>query len=80
MMWISVEERLPEDATDEDTFFISDGENISIGWFETDSNKYTDGVWHEEGIILNNICGAPVPHVTHWMPFFLEPPDKEVKE
>ena len=82
--WISVEERIPEKATDEDTFFISDGESVSIGWYQpeyysddpTEALQYSDAVWHEEASILKKEYGG-WPLVTHWMPFFLEPPKKE---
>ena len=76
MEWIRCSDRLPEAQPDciySADVLISDGTNISIGYFQpeyitetnTEWDHSTDECWHEEGNIL--FCDySGHPQITHW--------------
>jgi len=80
--WISVKDKLPEE--DEEgysvTVLISDGKNISIGYYEfeyfakddEDPCLYSSDCWHDDGIAITK-CNGGYGEVTHWMPLPLLP-------
>ncbi len=86
MEWISIEDKVPEESTKPTVFFISDGENVGMGWYNPEywlgfpesCSRCPHALWSEESDLLN--CDPEgFPQVTHWMPFFLLPPEKEMK-
>ena len=88
MEWISVKEKLPTPTTLDDapTVLITDGKNISTGWYEHEPELEEDGrffpeekLWHDHGYwndlglgcLKKDMSNWPI--VTHWMPL-PEPP------
>lgn len=91
MEWISVEDlkKLPKSIDPESEWgsrsvLITDGENVSVGYFEPeyfapdDENpiQYSSEVWNDDANYLKtNISGFA--EVTHWMELPLPPKEKD---
>lgn len=77
MEWISVKDRLPSEKTLETapSVLITDGNEISIGWYEYNSEETSDEgiyfpeeqLWHDEANRLKT-DHTGWPEVTHWSP------------
>lgn len=83
MKWIKIEELLPPYGSEE-TFLITDGENISTGYYEyefchdeeNDPFLYRKPKWIADNSQLAT-CESGYALVTHWMPLPLLPDEEE---
>jgi hypothetical protein len=91
MNWVNVEDSLPDlskpNGGESEDVLIFDGENIGIGYYESEyhieddpdayegqATTYSSDCWHSTNHLNRDVCGWP--EVTHWMPLPKPPKQK----
>lgn len=67
----------PRESGKDYLYLISDGFNVSIGWYDTIYSAYDLPIWHDIWNKLRIDCFG-WPDVTHWQKFPKPPPKDSI--